>query len=433
MEGNGALRAFAIPNYRIYFTGELVSLVGGWMQAVGQSWLVLQLSSSGAALGMTIALQNLPVLLFGVWAGVVVDKIDNRRLLLGCAIAGVAQALILGLMVSAGVATVGWVWVFSLWLGTINAFQFPAMNAFLYELVPEDVLPSAIGLSSVTMSVGRLIGPALAGLAIVATGIASCFYVNSASFLVLIAALLLLRTAHLRPRRSSLHERVSFRDGLHYAWTRPVLRYTLLAVTVVGMLAFNFSVVVPAMVDFTFHSSASAFAWVQVIGGVGSLIGGFVVATIRRPRLRGLGVAGVVFGASMLVSALAPSLVGFTLLWFVVGVASAMFMALGQMVLQHGTEPRYQGRVMSFYSMAWMGTTPIGALLVGVAIEEGSARLGVAIGAVATLLTGILVLGWVLRRPSRDLVPIEPSSPPEAAPSQLPPQLPPQPASPEAL
>jgi MFS family permease len=398
LRASGSLSALAVPNFRLFFTGELVSMVGGWMQSIGQAWLILQLTNSGVALGLTAALQNLPILLFGVWGGVLADRVDNRRLLVVTEAAGLLQALGLGVMVTTGTITPAWVYLFAFSLGVVNAFQFPAINALLYELVDDDELSSAVGLNSVIMSVGRLAGPGLGAVVITVAGVAACCYANAASFFVGIVTLLLLRAGKLRRRRAAAGETVSLRDGLSYVWRNPTLRLALVVVTIVGMLAYNFSVVVGAMVKFEFDAGAGAFAWVQAVGGLGSVIGGVFAASVARPKVRALGLAGIAFGMLMLASALAPSLGPFVVLWFVVGIASAVFMAFDQMVLQHNTEPHYQGRVMGLYTIAWMGTTPVGALLVGVCIDASSARLGVALGAAATLATGLGALVWSARR-----------------------------------
>ena len=397
IRASASWRALAVPNFRRFFAGELVSMVGGWMHSIAQSWLVLQLSGSGTSLGIVVALQNLPILILGVWGGVVADRVDNRKLLVCTETFAALQAALLGVITVTGHVTVAWLYAFALLLGVANVFQFPAVNALLFELVDDRELPSAIGLNSVVMSVGRLAGPALGAIVIALFGIAACFFVNAGTYVFAALTLVLLKVGALRPRRAAAGTRVSMRDGLAYVWRHPRLRVALVAVTVVGMLAVNFAVVVPAMVKFEFDAGASAFAWVQAIGGLGSLVGGLVAASVVHPRLRSLGLHGVVFGGLLLASAAAPSIAVFAALWLGVGLTSAMFMALDQMVLQHGAAPEYQGRVMSLYTMAWMGTTPVGALIVGASIEVSSARLGVVIGAVATLATGVWVLGCAVR------------------------------------
>jgi MFS family permease len=394
----GALRAFGTQNYRRYFTGELVSLCGGWVQSIAQAWFVLQLGGTGLELGVVISLQNLPPLLLAPYGGTIADRFDNRRLLILMQGFGIVQALGLAILTSAGVMTVNWIYLFSILLGVINSFQFPAMNAFLYELVPEDSLSSAIGLGSVTMSVGRLVGPAIAGILLATLGVAACFYANAATFVLFIVMLLLVRPGELRSRRASDRASVTLLDGLLYAWRRPVLRLTLVAIAIVSMLAYNFSLVIPAMTSFEFHASSTGYAWVAGAAGAAALIGGFAVAAVARPTVRMFGWAGVGFGAPVLVSAFVPTIGLFALLWFGVGLASTVFMALGQMVLQHGTDAEYQGRVMSLYTMAWMGTTLFGAIAMGALVDAGSARAAVAVSGIATLVVAAVVLVWAARQ-----------------------------------
>src|SRR3954452_10377893 len=212
-----SLRALSNRNFRAFFIGQVISTVGTWMQMLAQAWLVLQLANSGSALGITIALQTLPVLLIGAWGGVIADRVNNRRLLLLTTVASMAQAAGLGFMVASGHITVHWVYLFATFVGLIAAFDRPAMQALIYELVGPDDLPSAVGIASTINSTGRLAGPALAGVLISTVGIASCFFVNAVSFAAVLVALLTLRTSEMFQRH--VHTmRVRLRDGFSYVW-----------------------------------------------------------------------------------------------------------------------------------------------------------------------------------------------------------------------
>jgi MFS family permease len=393
-----SLRALAVRNFRLYFGGQVVSTIGTWMQLTAQAWLVLQLTNSGAALGVNVALQTLPLLLLGVWAGTVADRIDNRKLLVVTALLGMAQAIGLGVLVATGAVTTMWVYLFSLLFGIVFAFDRPASNALLYELVDTEELPSAIGLNSVIQSAGRLVGPAVGGVLIATVGISSCFFVNAASFLAVVAALVALRRAQMFPRLAAEHHRGQLREGLRYVWHRPDLRLGILVMAVVGTFAYNFSVLIPAMVKFEYGAGAGALGLVQSLSGVGAVIGGLAIASLGRPTMRVLGVSAAAFGVLIGVSAVMPVLAAYAAVWLPLGAASAVFSTVDQMVLQRGADPAFQGRVMSLFTIAWWGTTPVGAIVIGAVIEALSPRAALGVGATAAFASGIAVL--VLRRAS---------------------------------
>ena len=408
-----SLRALRNGNFRAFFIGQVISTVGTWMQMLAQAWLVLQLTNSGGALGITVALQTLPVLLIGAWGGVVADRVNNRMLLFGTSVALTIQATALGIMDASGHITVHWIYLFAVVVGIVAAFDRPAMQALIYELVGPDDLPSAVGIASTINSGGRLIGPAIGGILISGVGVASCFFVNAASFAAVLVALLMLKTAEMYPRHVST-AKVRLRDGFRYVWHEPTLRLTMLVMTVVGTFAFNFSILVPSMIKLEFHAGATALGVVQAMGGAGSVLGGLVVGSVRRVTPRVLGLAAVAFGLTIAATAVAPMLVLFALFWFPLGVASATFTTVDQTLLQRTSAPQYQGRVMSLFTIAWMGTTPIGGLIAGSLVDAFSARVALGLGATMTFLAGVAALAFHGRVP-RDQP--EVVVPPEAVPA----------------
>ncbi len=391
------MSALKIRNFRIFFVGEVVSTVGSWMQMLAQVWLVLELTGSGGALGVTMALQTLPVLVVGAWAGVVADRVDNRRLLVVTALAGTAQAIAVGLMVATGNITVHWIYFFAFVLGMVTAFDRPAMQAMNYELAGPDDLPSAIGIASTINSGGRLLGPALAGILVGTVGLAPVFFLNAATFAAVVVAMALIRPAEMFSRTANI-AKVRLRDGLSYVWHHPTLRLAMIVMAVVGTFAYNFAIIVPSMIRFEFDSTPIALGVVQAIGGVGSVAGGLVAGSFYKPSIRLLGLVTAAFGAFIALTALAPSLALFALLWLPLGIASAVFTTVDQTVLQGASEPEYQGRVMSLFTIAWMGTTPIGGLIAGAVIDTWSARVALGVGATAALCSGLVALAVSRRR-----------------------------------
>lgn len=392
-----SLRALRNRSYRVFAIGLVISTVGSWMQMLAQSWLVLELTDSGTALGLVFALQTLPMLLIGAWAGVVADRIDNRRILAWTSAAGLLQASCLGVLQATGHISVAWIYGFALAIGLVSAFDRPAMQALVYELAGPDDLGSAIGIGSTINNTGRLLGPGLAGVLLATAGMATVFFLNALTYAALLVSLVLLRHVPRGPRIST-GSRANLRDGLRYVWHEPTLRLALVVMAVVGTFAYNFGALVPAMIHFEFGASALAVGVVQGVGGVGAILGGLFAGSLHRPTTTMLGAVATCFGATILASALAPSVAVFALLWLPLGLASAVFTTVDQTLLQRESAPEYQGRVMSLFTVAWMGSTPIGGLISGVVVDVWSTRIAFGLGASMTMLAGLAALAHVSTR-----------------------------------
>jgi MFS family permease len=388
-------RSLRVRNYRLWFIGQTVSLSGTWMQTTGQSWLVLRLTHSAVALGLTAALQFLPVLLLGAYGGVIADRFDKRRVLLVTQILFVVQALALWLVVATGSVHLWMVWVLALALGLINVFDNPARQSFAIEMVGADDLANAVGLNSVIVNASRIVGPAVAGVLLVlasgTSGISWIFLVNAATFAAVLAALLLMRTAELhRPERVPAG-RGQVREGLRYAWAAWELRVPLLMMAVIGTLAFNFSVLLPLYSSDVFHrgtgsTGAGGYGLLLTVMGVGALAGSLGVASRRRPRYRMLMLVTFAFGALSLAIALAPTFDAALILLIPLGAASVAFIALANTLIQLHSEAQMRGRVMALWAIVFLGSTPIGAPLAGLVAAHFGARVALGMGAVATLL-----------------------------------------------
>jgi MFS family permease len=287
--------------------------------------------------------------------------------------------------------------VFAFVLGINGAFERPAMHAMIYELAEPDELSSAIGIASTINSSGRLLGPAIAGLLIATVGTAPVFFLNAFTFAAVLIALAMIPNSARHPRTTG-SVAVKLRDGLRYVWHEPTLRLAMCVMGIVGLFAFNFAIIVPTMIRFEFDSSAGALGIVQMVGGVGSIVGGLAAGTFYRPSTRVLGVVAASFGVFIFLSSLAPSVAAFALLWLPLGVASAMFTTVDQTVLQQAAAPAFQGRVMSLFTIAWMGTTPIGGLIAGTIIDTWSARAALVVGATAAFGAGVLAIAVSQRR-----------------------------------
>ena len=394
--GNRSLRSLRVPNFRDYFIGQILSTVGTGMQMLAQTWLVLDLTGSATKLGFTITLLTLPLLILGPWAGAIADRVDNRKVLVVTSTAAALVAGSLGVLVATHHVTIIWIWVFAFLLGVTQAFDRPAGQALLYELVGPDDLPSAVGLNGTLNATTRLLGPAAAGLVIATLGMAACFFANAVSFAFVIVAIARIRPADMYPRRAT-RGTIRIRDGLTYAWHTPVIRRGLVAMTIAGTLAYNFAQLVPSMVRFEFHAGPGALGLVQAVSGVGSVVGGLAVASLVWPTPRTVGIATLVFAGIVAASAMSPNIFVFGLLFLPCGVASAVYTSSTQALLQRGADPEYQGRIMALFSIAWIGTTPVGATLQGFIIDKWSARAGLFVGAAAALVAGVYLLAGTTR------------------------------------
>ncbi len=398
--------AFQHRNFRRYFAGQVISSVGTWLQALAVTWLVLDLTGRSDRLGVAVALQFLPLLLLGAPAGVLADRVDNRRLLMATSAVSAVLALAFGIVVSAGSVDLRVIYALTFLSGLVLAVERPAMQALLFQLVGREALPSAVAANSTIVSVSRLVGPALGGAMVAATGVASCFYANAASYVVVMVALAGIARSELVPRPVGTGRAGNLRAALAHVRHRPDVRRPLLVMAVVGLLALNFQTTFPSMVRFGFDRGAGAVGMAMSVSAIGSILGGIFAAGIRPDPRRTLTFALVGFGAVLLVFAAAPGYPAFVALSIPLGFASACFQSIDTVAVQQAAEPSMQGRVMALHQMAWYGSTPIGALLMGWVIQASSPRVPFVIGAAGALAcAGGLVRSARRRRPPADTDP----------------------------
>jgi MFS family permease len=399
-------RSLRNPRFRVFFIAQSLSSIGSFAQILAQSWLVLELSDSGTALGVVTALQFAPLLFLGPIGGVIADRFDNRKLLIATSSLAGLNALGLAVLVSTGHATLWRVAGFALAFGLILPFERPAAQSILFELCGPTDLTGAVALNALLQPVSRLLGSAVAGILIRAIGLSSCFAVNAGSYLIVVVALAWLLGQKMFARRTMSGRKGQLREGLQYARNTPVVRRTLLLMFVIGLCAYNFGTTVPAIVKFHFHSGAGGLAFVQSVTALGAVGAGIIVAGVREPSVRKMSFAAAAFGGAMVAWAFVPTLVGWSLFGMLVGCGSTAFTMLVQTVLQRESDPAMLGRVMSLFSLAFFGTTPLGALLAGILISTLDARWPFLIGGLVTLAIAIFAL---LRPIPTPLVPPLPS------------------------
>ena len=388
----GVRRTFAslaVPNYRRYFAGQVVSLSGNWMQNIAEMWLIVQLTGNGALVGVTAALQFLPMLLFGAWGGVFADRMDKRRLLMCTQAAMIVPAASLWAVTVYGSVATWMVWAVVLTRGTVNALDNPARQAFVMELVGADRVVNAVALNSVIVHTARIVGPAIAGVLIALIGVGPCFGVNALSFGAMLLALGTMNVAALHNPRRAPREPGQLRAAFAHVRETPALWIPLGAMVLVGTLSFNFQVLLPLLASQTWHGTASTYALLTTAMGVGSVLGALAAGARNRVSPQLLVGAATLFGAVELAAAVAPVLPLQVALLIPLGAVSVTFAAGVNSTLQLGADPLLRGRVMALYSVVFLGSTPIGAPLVGWLAESAGPRAGLLLGGSAALIAAV--------------------------------------------
>ncbi|WP_448315456.1 MFS transporter [Streptomyces sp. CO7] len=409
-----------IRNYRLFFAGQVVSNIGTWMQRIAQDWLVLSLTGSSTAVGVTTALQFLPMLLLGLYGGLLVDRLPKRPTLLVTQSSMAVTGLALAALDLSGHVEVWHVYLAALLVGMATVVDNPARQTFVSEMVGRAQLQNAVGLNSANFQSARLIGPAVAGVLITGMGTGWAFLINGLSFAAPIACLMLMRTRELHPVERAPRAKGQLREGIRYVSGRPHLYWTIVLIGFVGAFGFNFPVVLSAFAYDVFDTGAAGYSLFNILIAVGSLAGALLAARRARARLRLLIGAALAFGLLEVVAALSPGLWLFAALLVPIGAFSMTLNVTANTSVQMATEPAMRGRVMSLYMMVFMGSTPIGAPLAGWATDVYGARAGfVACGAVATLsavAVGValarlgrlrLAVGWQGAHPTVRVVPRE--------------------------
>ena len=370
--GRRTFAALANPNYRRWYAGQGISLVGTWMQTIAQGWLVYTLTGSGTQLGLVVALQMVPVLILAPYAGVIADRVNKRKLIIGVQAGMAVLALILGILTVTGAVRLWEVYVLAAALGIATAFDNPTRQAFVMELVGPDHVRNAVTLNSVL--------------------------VNAGSYVAVIASLLLLDTSTLRPSTPAPRSRGQLREGLRYVASTPALAVPLAMMGVIGALAYEFQVVLPLVARETFGGGAEVYGFLTAAMGAGAVVGGLIVAGSGRTGTRAVVSASFGFGVAILLAAAAPTLPLELVAMTLVGAASVTFLAVGNSTLQLASRPDMRGRVMSLWAVAFLGTTPIGGPIAGYVSENAGGRAGLLMGGLTCIAAAGVAAGILSQR-----------------------------------
>ncbi|HEU4392300.1 MAG TPA: MFS transporter [Solirubrobacterales bacterium] len=381
-----------VPNYRRYFAGQLISLSGTWMQTVAAIWLILTLTDSGVAVGLTTALQFLPMLLIGAWGGLLADRVPKRQLLIATQALMAVPALGLLAVTATGIVTPWMVYLAVFAMGTVNAVDNPTRQSFVYEMVGPGRVVNAVSLNSVIVQMARIVGPALAGILIAAFGVVPCFALNALTFLAMIAALAGMDPRGLHTEPVAPRAPGAIRAALRYVARTPELAVPLALMALVGTLGFNFQVVLPLLAKFSFDGGATTYAAMVSAMAVGSIAGALATGAHGRTGPRLIAGGALAFGVLGLLSASMPVLALEIPMLALLGAAAVTFAATINSTLQLAVAPEMRGRVMALYSVVFLGSTPIGGPLTGWLAETYDPR-------VALLLAGVtgLSAAWAAR------------------------------------
>ena len=387
--GRETFTSFEVRNYRLYYIGQIISTSGTFMQSIAQAWLVLKLTNSGAALGIVSALQYIPVLFFGPLGGVMADRVSKRTILYFTQSAAGILAIILGVLVASNQVALWMVYILAFCLGWVNVFDNPTRQTFVVEMVGEDRLRNAVTLYSTLVNLSRVIGPAIAAALIALVGLAPCFIINGISYAAVVIMLSRMRPSELHITPPLPKSKGQLQEGFRYVLSMPILRDILLMMTLVGMLTYEFQVSLPLMAQHIFNAGASGLAFLTGSFGLGAVVGGIAVASQRRNTPSLLVIAGFLFGATVLGAAFMPSLVLSGLVLVMAGICSIFFTSLGNTILQLTSSPQMRGRVMSFWSIAFLGSTTIGGPAVGWFAQAAGDRWGLALGGFAGIAAAL--------------------------------------------
>jgi MFS family permease len=384
-------------NYRLYFSGQVISLAGTWMQNVALAWFIVELTSSPLAVGLLAFCRFAPFMVFGLFAGVLADRFDNRRLVIATQSAQMLVSIALAGLAFSGWESVPAAYALALAGGLALVFDAPGRQALTYQMVGRDELPNAVALNSGLFNGARVIGPAIAGVLIASAGVGICFAVNALSYLAVLLGLLLMRHEELFPVERDRGKRTltAVREGLAFAWHSPQIRLVLVVLAVISTVGLNFHVILPILASETLHAGPEVFGALSACFGAGALIGALLSATLGRASWRALLAGATGFSAGLLVLAAADSVVLCGVLLFAVGVCFTLWIANSNSLLQLTAPDRLRGRIVGLFMFVFAGLAPIGGLFAGWLMDVGGTELALSVGGAGGLAAA--AYGWAVR------------------------------------
>lgn len=387
-----AFPAFGSRNYRLYFAGQLVSLVGTWLQIVAEGWLVLQLTNSAFYIGLIAALATAPSLLFSLFGGVIVDSFSKRKILLFTQSMAMVLAILYGLLTVFHIITIWEIAVLAFLLGMVNALDIPARQSFVIELVGGEALPSAIALNSAVFNAARVVGPAVAGALIAVVGTGGAFLLNGVSYIASIAGLYYIVTSPV-VRHGRIHPIKAIKEGISYSFSHPIIRILLIFTGVISVFGWSYSTIMPYIARNTFHIDASGLGYLYAASGLGALAGTFLLSAFSKKFTPAAFIIGgnTLFAVSLILFSFSRSTAMALPLLFLGGTGLITTFATMNTTLQQMVDNSMRGRVMSIYTLMFLGLSPLGNFQIGFVAEHFGPGTAIRIGAIIALLFGILV------------------------------------------
>lgn len=393
----GMFRSLRVFNYRMWFAGALVSNVGTWMQSTAQDWVVLtELTNHDAtAVGFTMACQFGPPLVLAGVSGWIADRFDRQKLLLVTQTALALLSVLIGTLLLTGLMTLPIMLVIALGVGIANAIDSPARQAIVTDIVSREQASNAVALNSASFNMARLIGPAVGSLLLLAVGSGWVFIINAATFGAMLTAILLMRRHELQPRKKSAKGTGRLSDGARYVWGRPDLLVTFIMAFLMGAFGMNFPIFASTMAV-EFGRDADGYGLLSSTLAIGSLAGALLAARRARARLRVAIVAVGAFGVMQLVAAMTPAYLAYAAVCVLVGFCTVSFLTTANGYVQTTTDPAVRGRVLALYMAVMMGSTPIGAPIIGAVADAWGPRSAIMVGGVAGIAAALIGLAWLL-------------------------------------
>ena len=390
-----AFPAFRDRNFRLYFYGQLVSMIGTWLQNVAQGWLVLELTHSAFWVGAAAAVGSAPVLVFGLVGGVIVDRFDRRKILLATQIISMVLALTLGIVAMLHVVTLWEIFLLAFILGSVNAIDLPARSAFIVDLMGDKrFLTSAIALNAATFNASRVVGPAFAGILIAAIGTGGTFILNGLSFIAAIISLAMIRFSATIAEHQA-HPFIAMKEGIRYSFSHRLVRIFMAATAVISIFGFSYTSILPSITEVVFRSNAAALGYLYAASGAGALLAAVLISASGRRIRPSLFIAGgsMLLGAVLLIFSFVHILFWGLILSLFIGFSFAVVFSMMNSVIQHMIPDALRGRVMSIYVLMFLGSMPLGGLAFGYGMERWGSQLTVSAGSLLVLLPGI----WLMR------------------------------------
>jgi len=382
--------AFQSPNYQLYFIGQLISLIGTWLQTVAQGWLVLQLTNSAFWVGVVAAMAGLPTLFFALFGGVIVDRFEKKKILLFTQIAAMVLAIILGFLTILQLVNIPIIITLAFLLGLVTAVDIPARQAFVVEMVGREQLSSAIALNAGIFNGARVIGPTIAGFLIAAVGIGGAFIINGLSYIAVVIALVFMNVKEYIPKTHP-HPLRAVQEGLVYAFTHPTIKILLIFTAVTSVFGWSYTTIMPVVAKHVYHLDVTGLGYLYAATGLGALLGAVIVsATAKKsnPVILILG-GNSLFAISLILFSLTDNLILAFVLLFLAGLGLIAQFSTMNSTIQHLVSDHVRGRVMSIYALMFLGLTPLGSLQVGFLAEHFGSQFAIRLGAVVVLLFGM--------------------------------------------